>query len=235
MIHLNFICRIRAVRLGFFSFLLLGVIWGCAQPRAVQPDSSAHGAAGGVTMVLPFVDMEQVFGRNISVRSPVTSKVFVTETIDEKAALFMTNAIYRLVGQQTGLKWGAFQYGQHPNPVDPFGLRTNHIDQLRELGRRKGADTIMAGYLYAFKERTGSDYGVESPAHVAFELVLVQTSSGRILWQRSFEEVQKSLSEDLLQLKSFLKRKGRWVSAREMAKGALKEMLETVPIFDTGR
>jgi 4'-phosphopantetheinyl transferase EntD len=70
---------------------------------------------------------------------------------------------------------------------------------------------------------------------VAFELVLVQTSSGRILWQRSFEEVQKSLSEDLLQLKSFLKRKGRWVSAREMAKGALKEMLETVPIFDTGR
>lgn len=187
-----------------------------------------------MTVVLPFVDMEQVFGRNVSVRNPVTSKVFVTGAIDEKAALYMTNTLYRLIGRESHLKWGAFQDEQDPSPLfGPFDLKTNHVHQLQALGRRKGADTIMVGYLYAFRDRTGSDYGVESPAHVAFELVLVQSRSGRIIWQRSFEETQKSLSEDLLQLKSFLKRKGRWVSAKEMAKEALKEMLKTVPHLDT--
>ena len=232
MIRLNPIIRNCAVRLSFVNLLLLGLLCGCTQPRAAQPDNSAQ-EARGVTVVLPFVDMEQVFGRNVSVRNPVTSKVFVTGAIDEKAALYMTNTLYRLIGQESRLKWGAFQDEQNPNPYGPFDLKSNHLHKLQALGRRKGADTIMVGYLYAFRDRTGSDYGVDSPAHVAFELVLVQSKSGRIIWQRSFEETQKSLSEDLLKLKSFLKRKGRWVSAQEMAKGALKEMLKTVPHLDT--
>jgi hypothetical protein len=87
--------------------------------------------------------------------------------------------------------------------------------------------------LYTFRNRSGGDFGVERPSHVEFELLLMQTMSGRIVWQRSFKEIQKSLSEDLLQLKSFIKRKGKWVSAHEMAKGALKEMLQTIPQLDS--
>lgn len=209
---------------------------GCAAHPNPKPSAEAVDETRGVTVVLPFVDMVKIFGSNASVRNPITSKVFVTGIIEEKASIDLTNELYRLIGQETKLKWGALQNTQGTKESPPFNLsdmNADHVRRLQALGRQEGADTIMIGYLYAFRNRSGGDYGVERPSHVAFELVLMQSGSGRVVWQRSFKEIQKSLSEDLLQLRNFIKRKGRWVSAQEMAKGALKEMLQTIPQLDS--
>ena len=232
MILYNLFKPAHIAKLGLFSLLLWSLAWGCVQPRQQPVDTSSQ-AARGMTVVLPFVDMAQVFGRNVSVRNPITSKAFVTGDIDDNAALYMTNTLYRLIGQQPHLKWSSFQNVTDPNTFGSFDLKANFMPQLQALAQHKGADSLILGFLYAFRDRSGGDYGVESPAHVAFELVLVQADTGRIIWQRTFKETQKSLSEDLLQLKNFIKRRGRWVSAQEMAKGALKEMLKTVPHLDS--
>ena len=226
------------VRLPLIGLLACILLVGCASHPDPDPKPSAEAVddTRGVTVVLPFVDMVKIYGSNASVRSPITSKVFVTGKIEEKAALDLTNELYRLIGQETKLKWGALQNTQgakESTPSSHSDLKIDHVRRLKELGRQEGADTIMIGYLYAFRNRSGGDYGVERPSHVAFELVLMKSGSGRIIWQRSFKEIQKPLSEDLLQLKSFIKRRGRWVSAQEMAKGALKEMLKTIPELDS--
>lgn len=221
------------VRFALIGLLAWAFLCGCAHSK---PKSSGEPtqASRGVTVVLPFVDMVKIYGSNASVRNPITSKVFVTGIIEEKAALDLTNELYRLIGQETKLKWGAFEDTQDAQELYPLaGAKKDHARRLQALGRREGADTIMIGYLYAYRNRSGGDYGVERPSHVAFELVLMETESERIVWQRSFKEIQKSLSEDLLQIKSFIKRRGRWVSAQEMAKAALKEMLQTVPQLDS--
>ena len=222
------------VGLPLTGLLVCILVLGCAHSDADQSVETAD-ESRGMTVVLPFVNMVKIYGSNASVRNPITSKVFITGKIEEKAALDLTNELYRLIGQETKLKWGVFQDAQGDqglSPFSPFGMKTDPVKRLQALGRQEGADTIMIGYLYAFRNRSGGDYGVERPSHVSFELVLMKSGSGRIVWQRSFEEIQKSLSEDLLQLKSFIKRRGRWVSAQEMAKGALKEMLQTVPQLD---
>lgn len=222
------------VGLPSIGLLVCILVVGCAHSNP-DPSVETVDESRGMTVVLPFVNMVKIYGSNASVRNPITSKVFVTGIIEEKAALDLTNELYRLIGQETKLKWGAFQNPQGEqelSPFSPFGMKTDHVKRLQALGRQEGADTIMIGYLYAFRNRSGGDYGVERPSHVVFELVLMKSGSGRIVWQRSFKEIQKSLSEDLLQLKSFIKRRGRWVSAQEMAKGALKEMLQTVPQLD---
>lgn len=213
------------------GILLCVFLFGCAHSKQT-PSDRATGETRGMTLVLPFVDMVKIYGSNASVRNPITYKVFVTGIIEEKSALDLTNELYRLIGQETKLKWGTLpdiQIANGSSHYSTFGLKKNHAKHLQELGCREGVDTIMIGYLYAFRNRRGGDYGVERPSHVEFELVLMQTMSGRIVWQRSFKEIQKPLSEDLLKIKSFIKRKGKWVSAHEMARGALKEMLQTVP------
>lgn len=235
MTHRHTIYGVRTPLIGFVTLVLL---WGCAHSKPGPADSpSPVLEARGVTVVLPFVDMAKIYGSNTTVRNPLTSKVFVTGIIEEKAALGLTNELYRLIGQETKLKWGAFQDtqgSQESSPFSPSGMKkVHHAKRLQALGRQEGADTIMIGYLYAFRDRSGGDFGAERPSHVALELVMMQSGSGRIVWHRSFKEIQKSLSENLLQLKSFIKRKGRWVSAQEMAKGALKEMLQTVPQLDS--
>lgn len=179
----------------------------------------------GVTVALPFIDMAQIYGQGVNVRNPVTSKVFFTGQVEEDGAGVMSNALYRLIGQEKDLLWGTYV----DQSLGAGDVKMDHLVQLRSIGRRQNADTVMAGYLYAFRDRTGSSFGAQRPAQVAFELVLISVESGRIIWQRSFKETQKALSEDLLKLGTFIKRRGRWVNAREMGVGALKEMVKTMP------
>lgn len=219
---------IRGVIVGLYLFC---VCWGCISTDAAHtPDAGKTSINNrGTTVVLPFINMAQVFGSNTGVRSPITSKVFVTGIVDNKAEQYMANELYRMIGRREGVKWGVIPDMDRFTRFGKTHEGNGHIQYLRSIGRDEGTDTIMAGYIYAFRNRVGGSYGVEKPTQVIFELVLIRTDTGRIVWQRSFKETQKSLSEDLMKLKTFIKRRGKWISAKEMASGALKEMLKTLP------
>jgi hypothetical protein len=214
------------------TVIVIGVLWSCSHTKAPHTEKALK-ETRGTTVVLPFIDMARVFGSNTSVRGPISSKVFLTGSVDEKADLFLTNELYRLLGQEKKLKWGFIPQKKIPIHFSVSDRKVLHLNRLKAIGREKGADTLMIGYLYVFRDREGGAYGVEKPAQVVFELVLIRTDTGRIVWQRSYRETQKALSEDLLQLKTFIKRKGRWISAKEMSAMALKEMLKTAPHFRT--
>jgi hypothetical protein len=220
------------VRSAIAASLALFVIWGCAPHRKApesNPPSETRGGIRGKTVVMPFVDMTKIFGSGASARNPLTSKVFFTGQVDEEGAGKMTNALYRLMGPEKGLVWGRYPDGSIDPGLKVGGPKNHLMAQLQAIGRRSRADAVLAGYLYAFRNRTGGSYGVERPARVAFELVLIGVGSGRILWQRSFQETQKPLSEDITRLGTFLKRGGRWISAGEMGANALQEMLKSIP------
>jgi len=106
---------------------------------------------------------------------------------------------------------------------------SSEMEFLTAVGRDHGADIILAGYLYRFKDRIGSDYAVEAPASVAFSLVLIDVNTKHLLWARHFNKTQKALSENLFELSDFIKRKGRWVTARQMALAGLEEMVLALP------
>ncbi len=83
----------------------------------------------------------------------------------------------------------------------------------------------MVGHIYRFRERIGTRYSVDSPASVAFDIPLISVKNGRILWVDHLDETQRSLSENLFQLGTFLRRKGTWITAEEMAISGLEDML----------
>jgi hypothetical protein len=87
----------------------------------------------------------------------------------------------------------------------------------------------VLGYLYRFRERKGESFAVEQPASVAFEIHLIRVEDGALVWRGAFDRTQGSLMEDLLQISSFYREKGRWVTAEELAAGGLKEVLKTFP------
>lgn len=218
-------CSVRSVLAGA---TVLFLIWGCAS-QETSSEGSQPSVSRGRMVVLPFIDVAQILGHPNSFRNPVTAKVFFTGQVDEDGAGLMTNALYQIIGQERGVVWGSYT-DRTPDAKNEMGsLNTDHLAQLRNIGRREKADTVMAGYLYVFRDRTGGSYGVARPARVAFELVLIGVDTGHILWQGSFKETQKPLSEDLTQLRRFIKRGGRWISAREMGVHALREMLKSIP------
>lgn len=210
-------------------FIVLLISTGCAKESAQTKQApTVPQKICKRVVVLPFVDLGTAFGPNTSVRGPLTRQVFVTDAIATHGELFMTKTLRQLLRAESDVQWIT---AQAPETVAPpkSGSRTTVIRSLQSLGQRHKADGVLIGYLYAFRERQGGNLSAESPAYVAFEVVLVSVESGRLLWQPKFSETQKSLDQNLFELGKFIQRKGRWVTAREMATQALKEMLQTYP------
>jgi hypothetical protein len=100
---------------------------------------------------------------------------------------------------------------------------------LRDVGSELGAEGIVTGYVYRFRERKGEPYAAEQPASVAFEIHLHRVEDGVLIWRGSFDRTQSSLMENLLQVLSFYREKGRWVTAEELAEEGLEQVLKTFP------
>jgi hypothetical protein len=109
---------------------------------------------------------------------------------------------------------------------DKVGLTPIKI--LQELGTRFSADAVFAGVLYRWREREGTDFAVNQPASVAFDLHLVRPRDGAVLWRGRFDKTQQSLSDNLLDMNEFIKAGGRWLTAEKLAKGGLKKQLESL-------
>jgi len=178
-------------------------------------------------LVVPFKDAAAVYGVENNARCPICGKVFITGTIKEGSDVVLTRHLVSFIKSNTDIN--VIYPNQAQTYSDDFKggneSITHEINELIEGGRQHGADAVMVGNLYRFNERVGTTYSVVSPASVAFDLHLIGVSSGRVLWTGHVDETQRSLSENLFEIGSFIKRKGEWVSADDLATSGLDDLL----------
>ncbi|MGH7840114.1 MAG: hypothetical protein ACREQD_07340 [Candidatus Binataceae bacterium] len=97
-----------------------------------------------------------------------------------------------------------------------------------ELGRKLGVDGVLYGSLHHYRERVGYDYAAQSPASVAFTLNFVDEKSKQIVWTANFAKQQKSLSENVLDISTFIAHNGRWVRANDLTAEGAQAALENL-------
>ncbi len=153
--------------------------------------------------------------------------LYSSSYVTPEAAQKVTDILYSLIlkdkrfkpvseGQCMGLLNDILQ-----KKVNPSELKI-----LKAFGKQLDADAILYGKLYRFRERIGSEYSVKSPASVAFSLILVRVSDGRVLWRYGFDETQQALTENLFNWRFYKSEGMRWVTARELAAYGLKRAVE---------
>jgi len=213
------------------SYCLVAFI-GCRSTP--QPRPTIREITPGIkkVLVLPFRNMTQVFGENVSLRSPISGKVFVTGRVEPGADQLLTRLwlsdisaveTYELIPPEQAEGAMAVYYERDQKDQD-------ERHQVTQIGKRLGADFVFIGHLYRFKERVGGKYAVDSPASVAFDVNMVGTSNGELVWSGHFDETQQSLNENLFLLGTFLKRRGTWVTAEEMATDGLNDLIQKMPV-----
>jgi len=101
---------------------------------------------------------------------------------------------------------------------------------IKDVGMTLEADAVLVGEVYRWQDRVGTDYGIEKPASVAFDLSLVRSSDGGILWRSNYDKTQKSLMEDLLDLDTYIRSGGRWLTAEELADFGIKRLVSDMPL-----
>lgn len=191
-------------------------------PEAIHP---------GKILILPFKDMSQVRGENIDARCPVCGRVFLTGKVPDGASDILTEKLVSWLQNHTNHNIIVSTYTHDSQSLYLSASSGELVVRkiLAEIGRKSQVDTVLAGFLYRFRERVGKGYSIESPASVAFSLHLIRVSDGNPIWSAHYDETQQSLGENLFQLGSFISRGGRWITAEEMAVSGLDELLSNFP------
>ncbi len=100
-----------------------------------------------------------------------------------------------------------------------------------KVGEKLGAQAVLVGSLDKYQEREGGEYGVFSPASVAFYVELLSVPEGVLLWQSYYAETQRPLLEDVTSIGKFFKRGGRWLTADELAREGVQDVVSKLKIF----
>ena len=100
----------------------------------------------------------------------------------------------------------------------------------QELGKRLGADYVLAGTVWRYLDRKGSSAAVETPASVGFALYFIEVGTGALLWSDSFSETQRSLFENLMVAREFLDMGVKWLTADQLALYGVKDLLKKLPL-----
>ena len=102
------------------------------------------------------------------------------------------------------------------------------VDTPRQLaqrfGKATGADHVILGSVWRYRDRT-PDMG----ASVAFMAYLLEVDNGRRVWRGRFDKTQKALTDDLRNANTFFAKGGRWLSAEELARFGIAQIMQSFP------
>ena len=160
-------------------------------------------------------------------RCPICGATFMAEPVSDDVAEKMTIDLVNYLKRKE--KYSLIPPGQAKGVYSTILSQNITIgirDMLQKTGKSFSSDAVLFGYIYRWRERVGTEYGIETSASVAFDLHLLSTDNGSILWKDSFKKTQVSLSENLLDLSTFIKSRGRWLTAKELAQIGLESMIK---------
>ena len=166
------------------------------------------------------------------VRDPLSGTAFMAEPVPQNVANRMTDILYNRVAAEKG--YGLVSPDQAKLVLSSIirpdkNVAINPIEILQEVGNTFKADAVLTGYIYRWREREGTDYAVNRPASVAFDLHLISPAEGTTLWKAKFDETQRSLLENVFDVSTFFESKGKWLTVEKLAMLGLQKMLAEMP------
>ena len=166
------------------------------------------------------------------IRDPLSGTAFMAEPVSQNVVNRMTDILYNRVAAERGYK--LVSPDQTKKVFSSIinsdkNVVMSPIEILQEVGNTFEADAVLTGYIYRWREREGTDYAVNRPASVAFDLHLISPAEGTMLWKAKFDKTQRSLSENVLDVSTFIKSKGQWMTVEKLATLGLQKMLAEMP------
>jgi len=165
-----------------------------------------------------------------TVLCPLCKGVFQTSPVSPTAVIYLSRLLYQKMDALD-------RFGITPVEKVEETLTPTMTEQFEEkpfptavqIGKELDVDFILVAYLFRFEERIGSRIGAEKPASVGFDVHLIRLRDGKVVWIGKFDETQRPLSENLLNIGSFFRRKASWLTAEELSSVGMDEMLKKMP------
>jgi hypothetical protein len=181
--------------------------------------------------VMPFLKGRHSSEIGKTLDCPLSQLYYNHERLSGDSHRILTGYVYESLQKRHGERVipleKAFEvYGKISQDESKDTLRTLAV----KLGESLEANLMVAGTVWRYEERVGGSMGAFSPASVAFAIYLFDVTSGRMLWEGSFNETQRSLFENVLDTWAFFKKGAKWLSADELARYGVREVFKKYPL-----
>ena len=223
----GFIVRMASVCLAVaavFFFL------GCAQQqRQVVTSPAKRPCSVDKLAVAPF-QIPWACDVPMEVSCPITGELFPQSDLPAAARVELTSRLPVAVEKVFHCPLVLPSTVAGALPVQPGRSGQAVREALAQAARKVGAQTVIAGTVFSYQERIGGTAGIKQPASVYFNLYAIEAKTAKILWQGTFRETQKSLTEDLFRMGDFFERGGKWLSAAELSEAGMIKLLSRMRV-----
>ncbi len=221
-------------RLWLLMLFCILFVCGChkdTKPKPTAYQSHLHQEIKKVVVMGFRAAMTEGPGANL-VENPITGTSFLAEPVPEDVARQMNKVLFSDLME--GKQWTLVSPGQARGVLASIidgdkKMEKSPLEMLQSVGKTFEADAVLAGRIYRWQKRVGSDFAVDRPASVSFDLVLVRPSNGAILWRSHFDKTQQSLFADLFDFDTYVKSAGRWLTAEKLADIGLEKLIRKMP------
>jgi hypothetical protein len=210
------------------------LLWqGCSTPTRVTTVSQAgfSGARTGTIGVMPFFKGRHPSNVNENLNCTLCTLVFDPENVGTGADSTLTRYVYelayarfseRILPQDTVMA----TYSAIPTDSE----KDTPMTLARKVGQSIGANYMLFGTVWRYRDRSGSSASSKTAASVAFDLYLVDVRRGETVWMANFDETQRSLSDNIWDAETFFSRGAKWLSANELARFGVEEIMKQMPL-----
>lgn len=206
---------LRTFTLGLLCLSLLAV--GCSKKTTSQSASEVPGYAITCIGVLPAVTPYN-FDEDVPAAEAkqLQEGVLVLDQLLKRQ--FVSRTDVRLVsdGQISGMDKNL--------PAQPLA-------RAKVIADRLSCNAVLETTLRRYRDRVGGKYTAKDPASVAFDYRLISIPDGTVLCSGTFDEVQKSVMENLYNFKSASGRGFTWVTAEQLMTEGLQARFSECSYF----
>jgi len=104
-----------------------------------------------------------------------------------------------------------------PNPT-----REENLRYWQQVGQCAKTQLLLVPMVVHWQDRSGSSGGSGTPAWVILDLYVINVANGTLVNHFRYDYQQKALTDNLLEVRSFMQRRGRWVSAEDLAREGIE-------------
>lgn len=217
------------LKINFFLALLLVVfIAGCASK---QPDYPVYSGdkINRIAIIPPQRIGEDKVG---TITCTLSEKDFDAEaTTKEQGRMINDMLLKAFKDDKRFFEVSEGNCYSYVNSIIRENVKSSHIRIIQEMGRELNVEAILYTRLFRFVEREGGSYGANKPASVALSMHLIRVSDGAILWRNTFDETQKAITDNILNLDLYRKAGIKWLSASELAAYGIANAVEDLNRF----
>lgn len=195
-----------------YAILLFTALLGCfiascsSKEPALIPESDLH------IGVAPFTQPETLADLMAGYISDTVPR------IDAKIFPQLDNDFADLLAEMSTRNFIGLDKSRECMQKNPKPANTSAFNYWLAIGTCMDVDFLVVPQIHNWQERKGSEMGVEAPASVSVDIFLLDVVNRTVLARSRYDEKQRALLDNLIDVGKFIERKGRWVSAATLAK-----------------